>query len=110
AYTIVAIDYTGLESVPAKPVSRKRIASSVKSEIKNISGKADRVNNKISLSWKYEEEGVSQYLIYRAQEKEGLVLYKQVKSSEGLFTDVDLKTNTVYTYRVQAKFEDGALS
>ncbi len=110
AYTLVAIDRSGLESAPSRPVSRARMVSYVKKEMKDITAKVDRSNNNISLSWKYEEEGVKKFLIYKANDKEGLVLYKEVNGLERQFVDQDLKINSVYTYRIQASFDNGALS
>lgn len=110
AYTLVAIDFSGLESAPSQPALRQRILPIQQNAIKVVSGKADRKNNKIDLTWKYSEAGVSRYFIYRADEKENLVLYKVINGELDLFSDTDLKTNSVYKYRLQAQFITGALS
>ena len=110
AYILIAMDRSGLESAPSRPVLRQRVVPTQQVSIKVISGKADRKNNKIDLTWKYTEAGVNKYFIYRMVEKESLVLYKEVNGTLDAFSDADLKTNTVYKYRVQAQFANGALS
>lgn len=110
AYTLVAIDFSGLESAPSKPVLRQRVVPTQQNSIKLVSGKADRKNNKIDLTWKYTEAGVVKYFIYRTDEKGNLVLYKEINGELDVFSDTDLKTNSVYKYRLQAQFANGALS
>jgi len=110
AYTLIAVDRSGLESLPSRPALCQRAIISKQSEIKEVSAKADRTNNKINISWAYGEQGVYKYLIYRALENEDLVLYKELVGTASLFSDEDLKTNTIYKYRLQAKFVSGALS
>ena len=110
AYTLVAIDRSGLESPPCRPLLHQRAVSIEQAAIKVASAIADRKNSTINIAWKYTEADVTKYLIYRAEEKENLVLYKEVDGALDVFNDKDLKTNTLYKYRVQARFANGALS
>lgn len=111
AYTIIAVDEGGLESIPAKPVSAKRVDLSVKSAVQYINASVDRSEKRIQLSWQYSENGVVNYRIYRAEENGNISLHRVVPAAkEEGFSDSDLRTNTNYRYMVQAEFRNGILS
>jgi len=111
AYTVIAVDESGLESIPAKPVSAKRVDLGVKSAVQYINAQVDRNEKRIQLSWRYPEKNVLNYRIYRAEENGNLSLHKVVSASTAeTFNDKDLKVNTNYRYRVQAEFKHGILS
>ena len=59
---------------------------------------------------KYEDAGVTKYLIYRARAEESLTMYKTLPASAAGFEDSGVEMSTGYTYRVKAVFRDGTES
>jgi len=106
-YQIFAVDKKGLKSIPSNRVSGKALENRVRPAIKIIAAKADRENKNISLTWKYNESGVSKYLIYRATENEALTFLKSVNGNNTSIIDSNLSMNTTYLYRIKVVFVDG---
>ncbi|WP_108869783.1 fibronectin type III domain-containing protein [Aquimarina aquimarini] len=109
-YTLVTIDESGLESEPVTPLTIKLPDTSIKPEINQFSALVNREEKKISLSWKYKEDHVVEYMLYRSDEQTKPTLYKVFKSENQKFLDTNLKVNTKYTYVLQAVFSSGAKS
>lgn len=111
AYILIAVDGSGLESVPSVPVSKVYAAPKNYAAITSLDAKADRKEKSIELRWNYTAPNVVRYNIYRAEESNGIALYQVIKNNETVFfKDVNLRMNTHYTYRVQAEFANGATS
>lgn len=111
AYTVIAVDEAGLESIPARPIMSKRADPGMKPAIEHIDVRVNRDEKLIRLSWQYAESGVLNYRIYRAEENGNISLHKVLSADQfENFNDKDLKTNAIYRYMVQAEFVNGVLS
>lgn len=116
-YTIVAVDSSSLESLPAKPVIGRRIDNGLRGKIKKL--KAAKTGDKpatIALNWElevYENQGTinpESFSIYRGEELGNIRLYATVKGDARTWKDAQLKRGTSYKYRIQANFKRGAVS
>lgn len=110
AYTVIAVDDAGLESIPAKPIMARRADLTARPAIEHLNVNPDRNEKRIQVSWRYAESEVINYRVYRAEEDGVVSLHKVVPANASNFSDKDLKTNTVYRYMVQAEFRNGILS
>ncbi len=111
-YVLLAVDDSGLESVPAGPIKGMKIDTGVRPQIANVRATPDREQKKIVLSWQYGQQGVEKFLIYRAEKEDKARLYQTVPAQGNrlTFQDSELTINTEYKYFVQAVFADGAYS
>lgn len=110
AYTLIAVDKQGLESVPSKPVTQKVSLKKNYAKVEYVNSKVNRQEKFIELQWTYSED-VSGFRIYRGVRGGAISLYKVLGNTKALnFKDKDLVINTHYTYKIQAEFKDGALS
>jgi hypothetical protein len=109
-YRLIALDKAGHHSQPSNLVSGKALLSNLHPAIKNLTAKADRESKTITLQWKYDEKGVSKYLIYRAAGDEPISFYKTISGETPGFIDSNVKMNTIYKYRVKCVFRDGEQS
>lgn len=104
-YTIIAVDEAGLESKPIKPIKIKQFQNKNKPAVGKLKYDVDRTDKYIELNWKYEEQGVKGFMIYRGNTVEELSHYTTVDSYE--FTDRKLKINNTYFYVVKVVFKNG---
>lgn len=105
-YRLVARDKAGLESSS----SPFKVYNSTKKEyplLKISNAQADREKRMILLSWNYSESDINKLIVYRAEGNAGLALYKTLKGDVKNFSDINLKQNVVYTYRIQIIFKNG---
>ena len=109
-YTLIAVDDSGLESPPAKPVIMKRPNNLKKPALQNLQSSVDRTAQTISISWKYTPAGVAKYLVYRAKKGEKIRLYDDLPATSQGFVDRGMAINSGYLYRVKAVFQDGGES
>ncbi len=109
-YTMVTMDDSGLESEPVTPLTISLPDNKPKPEIDRFSALVNREEKKIGLSWRYKEEEVTEFSLYRAEEEKKPTLYKVFKADKGNFVDTDLRINSKYTYLLQASFSSGAKS
>ncbi len=110
AYTLVALDATGLESKPTAQIvvnTPKRLYAEL---VSKFNGVVDRETRRIRLSWKTDEENVSEFLLYRAEEGTSLALYKTIAGDKRSFVDTDLVVSTKYRYALQLVKKDGTQS
>lgn len=103
-YTIVAVDNSGNESYPIRPVE---VAN-----LKSAEGSFTRLNirvtpdgKSIELKWDFVGPKISKVFIYRAKDEDKLSLYKSLKNDVSYFSDTELSNNSIYTYRVQVIYE-----
>ncbi len=106
-YSLVAIDENGLKSIQSKPVSGKAMRQIARAPLKVVSILPDRVNKKITLKWKNDNEP-TKVIVYRAENDESLSLYKTIAGAPNTFSDLALKINTTYRYRIKAVYGDGS--
>ncbi len=110
-YTIVAKDQSGLESEPAPPVTLIIPKTGLKPKVKGFYASADIKNGFIDISWRYKEEDVSEFQLYRANGENPLRFFKTSPSNKQRIVDnTGLIINTNYTYLIRAVFNDGTLS
>jgi fibronectin type 3 domain-containing protein len=109
-YTLLAKDKQGLESEPALPVRAKKLKDIIKPAIKNIVSRLDAEEEKVVLQWSYKEEGVKEYVLYRARGEEGLSLYQTFEGLINQFADFEIKPGNTYRYQIKAVFGDGSES
>ena len=110
AFTVIAVDRSGLESDPASPVSGGKTTSPVKPPVSMQEPEVDRTNKKVVLRWSYDPQGVERYQVYRAKDGDPLTLYSTVVGSNLVFEDTRLVMNSSYRYRLLALFASGAKS
>jgi len=109
-YIIEAVDSAGLKSRNVVPLKAKRIENGLVVKIEQFKAEADRLNNVVKLTWRYDEANVKKFMIYRAAETNPLSLYYSVKAEEKKFEDPNTKVNTRYLYRIKAVMSDGTES
>ncbi len=109
-YQLIAVDEAGNKSIASKPVRGKRLDDGVRPALKDLNAEVNRTTKQISLRWSYQQERVSKYIIYRAQNAEPLMLYKSVPAGSYGMIDTNLTMATMYRYRVKVIFSDGGES
>ncbi len=109
-YTLVAVDKSGLESQPSPPLAINVINKLVKPEVKGLYTIIDRENKQIHLFWRYNEDNVQEFLIYKKKKDETYVLFRNANLDEKQLIDIELHPNTTYHYGIKAIFKDGSTS
>ncbi len=112
SYTIIAIDSSKLESLPAVPITIEFAEKRIKNAIKSLDGEVDRDNRQITLNWKLlpDIKNIKQFELYRGEDKVGMSLYKIIEKEVATFLDKDLLVNTKYKYAIRVVFENGKTS
>ncbi len=106
-YAIFAEDESGLLSEPATPITLTAKGSKeIPKLIKRAAGIADRVNNKIDLSWALADQ-VAELSIYKAKNEEKPVLLRQYSAKIQVFEDNKVNPGNVYTYTFKALDNSG---
>lgn len=106
-YAIFAEDESGLVSEPSTPVTLTAKSSSKTIKlIKRVNGLADRTNNKIDLSWTFNNE-VSELLIYKAKNEEQPILFKQYNVAKKNVIDSNVNPGNSYKYTLRATDNQG---
>lgn len=106
-YTLIAVDEAGLESPPSPGITGFKLPQ-LKPAVEINQPAIDRANKRIVLSWKYAEENVSSYRVYRKINDGAIQLYRTVKEKQ--FADQDMSPESNYSYQVIAVFDDQAKS
>lgn len=114
-YTLVAIDSTGLESPPSRPVTGSKISTGLYPPIKNIQISKDGRQQLIQLLWQYlEKPAIKTFRVYRAEGEARLRMYQTFSLKTGQkqasFQDKQVQTGQWYQYRIQAIAPDGGVS
>ncbi|MBU8891807.1 MAG: hypothetical protein KOO66_03460 [Bacteroidales bacterium] len=104
-YTIIAVDETGLESKPVKPIKIKQFENKNKPAVGKIKYNVDRTDKFIRLTWKYNQPEVKEFMIYKGKTIEDLSHYSTTDAFE--FTDKKLQINNTYYYVIKAVFKNG---
>jgi uncharacterized protein len=112
SYTIIAVDSSKLESLPAVPITIEFAEKRIKNAIKSLDGEVDRDNRQITLTWKLlpDIKNIKQFELYRGEDKVGMSLYKMIEKDASTFLDKDLLVNTKYKYAIRVVFENGKTS
>ncbi len=109
-YTLVAIDNSRLESPPSPPLAIDVIKILVKPAVKGLYANVDRENKQIHLFWRYKEDNVEEFLIYKKKNKGVFTLFRTATADEKQLIDNELSPNTNYSYGIKAIFKDGSVS
>ncbi len=110
SYVILAYDASGLVSDTASELYVEQVMNPIKPKIENITTIVSRENELVKISWEYNQENITRFLVYRAKEAEGLTAYRTVENNQREFLEKSLTPNTSYTYRIVAEFSDGGRS
>jgi hypothetical protein len=110
SYTITALDHGGLESQPAQPILVNRVAPLPEMGDLKFSANPNRELRFINLSWRFKNQSVKEYRLYKGKGKEALKLYKTFDGDRQGFNDTALEVNTDYHYGLQALLAKGRLT
>lgn len=109
-YTIITVDESGLESEPITPLKISISDTAPKTPITRFNGIVDREQKFIKLDWKYNENNVQEFILYKGEAEKSPTMYKVLTAKDNSFLDKNLLINTKYTYLLQAVFNSGAKS
>ncbi len=70
----------------------------------------DRNKNLVRLQWKYAEPGVTKFVIYRAREKQPMVIYQTLEPDATQLEDKSVTVGNSYSYYIKAFFKGGMQS
>lgn len=104
-YLMMAVDSTGNESIPTRPVTVKTLALSKKANIK-IEGKYDKKQKCIKLEWE-DTYNIKNTLVYRKVNKGTYILLDNV-SNKMHYEDYKLQPGNIYEYKIRHKLKDGS--
>ncbi len=109
-YTLITVDQSDLESVPAPIVVLDIPGKLLKPGVKGLYAKVDRENKFIDLTWRLNDEGTVEIQIYRKTQDSKFIRYKRLDPNEKRFIDTSLIPNTTYTYAFKVMYDDGSTS
>ena len=109
SYTVVAIDEAGLESDPALAVNGKKISNGLRAPIQWKDPVTRRDQNSVVLNWNYDQSGIKNFRIYKAEGENSLIMYKTVTGDKRDLTDV-LVPGKQYKYKILAIFDNDSKS
>jgi uncharacterized protein len=109
AYTIVAVDGSGLESEPSMPVAGVKIDAKVRPPVQWKQHKLVNEKSQLVLNWDYQESQVKSFQIYRAVDQGDIVLHQSVTAEKRQFVD-RLVPGKKYQYRILVVFDNGSRS
>ncbi|SDM33403.1 fibronectin type 3 domain-containing protein [Catalinimonas alkaloidigena] len=108
-YHLVAVDDAGLRSEPSFPIRVRVYDSGRRNDVEAFSARPDQESNGIRLSWKPPAGEGFRYLLYRAFNGSGFLMYRSLTADQLTFTDPNLSQGT-YTYALKALYDDGGAS
>lgn len=109
-YAIFAEDESGLISLPSTPITLTVQINTPVQVVKNFTGIADRVAYQIDLSWRIVDDNVTEILIYKNQEGNKPILWKQLSAKAKNITDKSVSPSTNYTYQLKAILKNSGYS
>ncbi|HET8963918.1 MAG TPA: hypothetical protein VFM99_08475 [Chitinophagales bacterium] len=107
-YKIKVIDDDGNFSVSTSPFHY--FDSRIRRPITNFEYKIYKEKKSIQLSWKYPENELYSFIIYRAKKGESFKIIKTLKPGIHTFEDLDLNIGNEYIYKMKAVYKSGAES
>jgi uncharacterized protein len=107
AYTMLAVDDDGLESVPAQPVTGIFISNDPYPAVENIFYSIDKSKKTITLSWRYSQEEVDRFLVYKSNNGQPMTLFRSLEGNESELSDSYTINDTKVEYRIVAGFKTG---
>ncbi len=111
AYTIVAVDQSGLESTPSPVVSVTTKAQLLHDQIKGFYATANREDKYLQLNWRIgSAEDIFEIQLFKKNSQNGYTLFKTLDPNQNYTIDSQLTPNTIYFYGIKAIFNDGSIS
>jgi len=111
SYTIIAVDDSNLESVPAPPLTVVIPKTSLHPPVKGLDSYVDKKNGFLELYWKpYDQPNVAELAIYKGIKDKPVLLLQNVLPDVKRIVDDNVKPNNEYVYIVRAVFKDGSIS
>jgi uncharacterized protein len=112
AYQIVAVDSTGLRSLPSETVQARPYDTGVRPPVKNLAAVLGTKTGTVRLTWQYELPGRQKFwfVIYRSVAGTGLRTYKSIESKQRTFVDDQLVGKGTYGYSVKVMSQGGGES
>ena len=108
-YTIISVDDSGLESLPATPVIGAVPSNALLPAVTWKKPKINREENALALAWNTKEKNVEAFRIFRASGDWPLTVYKTLKADQRELADI-LIPGKMYRYRIMAVFTNGQRS
>jgi fibronectin type 3 domain-containing protein len=108
-YTVIAIDDSGLESLPAHAVGAGRINNKLQSAVNWQRQIIDEEQNQVTLRWVNRESNIATIRLYRATDSGQPVLWQTLAGDKKETTD-SIVPGHHYSYRIMALFHDGTKS
>ncbi|MDJ1497233.1 hypothetical protein QNI19_30120 [Cytophagaceae bacterium DM2B3-1] len=107
-YTIKAVTKNGLSSEPSPIITiRARGQASQMGKITSFTGKRNRKDQSILLSWKHDVKEAKAFELYKGEAGKGLSLWKVTKSFETQIQDIDVKPDVQYEYVIRTVLASG---
>jgi uncharacterized protein len=104
-YTVISIDDAGLESEPAEAVTGIRINRKLPPAIAWRRPSVNREENRIILSWNYQEPGTRSFKVFRSVDSNPYILLKVIPAHDKTFVDTMIPGRH-YKYRIMAVFRE----
>lgn len=105
-YRLVAVDLSGLESLPTKPYVVEQLDKRKVTSIDNLEGLVSKENKLIKLKWEFKGNAIG-YRIYRSENGSPMRTHKFVKGNVREYYDKWLKPDTEYVYYIVAELRGG---
>ena len=110
-YKIKAVDKSGLESLPATPLTIKVIDLKPKELIKEVNFNVYRQDNYIELFWRTTDASkIVEYTIYKQENDKDPTTWRIVPVGTKRVLDEAVHPNGVYTYFIRATLTNGGFS
>ncbi len=102
-YMLVAIDSSGLRSVPAMPIQARPYDTGVRASVDTVRARYDPQKKSVFLSWKYASPPKEKFhfALYRAANRGNLTLFRAVDGAAQSCTDTAILPNVSYRYAVR---------
>jgi len=109
-YTVIALDQSGLESEPAKPITSQKIDRGIREGFKKLKYQSIPNEKSIAFAWQKPTSEVEKYVVYRAKDEEKLRLYRSIAGEKTFWQDTQVQLGHQYQYRLQIVYQDGGRS
>lgn len=113
AYTLIAVDDDGLESLPAKPATMMRRSYTGYPPVTSLSHSIDAEKKEITLNWAYSHSDVAGYRVYKQMGEQGSwQLLREIPVTPNVNYEIRDRYSGSETirYSVQAEFDSGEKS
>ena len=105
-YNLITTDDSGNNSIPERTLVLDGIKSFYLEEVQDLQLK--KIEDNISLSWKYDDLNKHSFMIYKANDNGDLISYKKISGKNEI--SLPFRDNQRYSFAVLAKGQDGRKS